>query len=364
MSVVLFAGGGTGGHLMPALAIAEAMVALDGAIRPHFVGSFRGVEAKVLPARPWPYTLLPFEPIYRRHWWRNVRLPLSLYRTFSGIRQLLRREQPVLAVGTGGYVAGPVLWAAMGRGIPGVLQEQNAFPGVTTRRLARRARQIHLGFPEAGSWLDAGPRTRVLFSGNPIVPVPVDRPTRLVAKGALGLDPERPLALVVGGSQGALAVNQVVAKALTSGVWPGDVQLLWQTGAGTYEQFRHLATPGVQVAAFLDPVADAYAAADLVIGRAGAMTLAELAAWGIPSILVPLPTAAADHQLTNARAMVEAGAAALIEQHRLSPEGLAEQVRTLLSDPAGMARMGEALLHRARPDAADSIAREVLQLLS
>lgn len=362
--VVLFAGGGTGGHLMPALAIADAMVALDPGIEPYFLGAFRGVEAQVLPARPWRHTLLPFEPIYRRQWWKNVRVPVSLYRSFYGIRRVLAAEQPVLAVGTGGYVSGPALWAAMARGVPGVIQEQNAYPGYATRRLARRAAQIHLGFPEAERLLDPGPTTRVLFSGNPIAPPPDGRMPSRSAKAALGLDPERPLALVVGGSQGALAVNQVVARSLASGAWPGGVQLLWQTGAGTHERFRHLATPSVQIAAFLDPIAEAYAAADLVIGRAGAMTLAEIAAWGIPAILIPLPTAAAGHQLTNAKALADAGAAELMEQHTVSPESLAEAVRALVAAPARMARLREALLSRARPEAARSIAREALQLLS
>ena len=364
MRVVLFAGGGTGGHLMPALAIADAMVALDPTIEPYFVGSFRGVEAQVLPARPWRYALLPFEPIYRRQWWKNVRLPVSLYRTFAGIRRILKAERPVLAVGTGGYVSGPVLWAAMTRGVPGVLQEQNAFPGYATRRLARRARQIHLGFPEAEPLLEPGPTTRILFSGNPITAPPDERFSPLAAKSALGFDPGRPLVLVVGGSQGALPVNQVVARALTSGVWPGDVQLLWQTGSGTFDQFGHLSTPGVQVAAFLDPIAEAYAAADLVVGRAGAMTLAEVAAWGVPAILIPLPTSAAGHQLTNARAIAAADAGILVEQHHLSPEGLAQEVRVLLGDPARMARLREGMIRRARPDAARFIAREALQLLS
>jgi len=349
---------------MPALAIADAMVALDPAIEPYFVGALRGVEAQVLPSRPWRYTLLPFEPIHRRQWWRNIRLPVSLYRSFAGIRGILRRERPVLAVGTGGYVSGPVLWAAMGRGLPGVIQEQNAFPGVATRRLAGRARQIHLGFPEAQQLLQPGPDTTVRFSGNPIVPPPAERPSAQVAKAALGLDPERPLVLVTCGSQGALAVNQVVARALTSGAWPGGTQLLWQTGRGSFEQFRHLATTSVQIAGFLDPIGEAYAAADLVVGRSGAMTLADLAAWGLPAILIPLPTSAAGHQLTNARAIAEAGAGVLIEQHRLSPEGLSATVRDLLADPAGMARHREAMLRRARPDAARSIAREALQLIS
>src|SRR4029077_14462655 len=153
MSVVLFAGGGTGGHLMPALAIAEAMVEADPSIEPFFVGAERGIEARVLPKRPWRHELLPLEPIYRRPGVKNVMLRLTTWRSLPRLREILRKEQPVLAVGTGGYVAGPVLWAAALAGIPRVLPEENAFPGFAPRRLARKARQIHLGFPEARAYL-------------------------------------------------------------------------------------------------------------------------------------------------------------------------------------------------------------------
>ena len=365
MKTVLFAGGGTGGHLMPALAIAQAMVDQDPSVRPYFVGAVRGVEAGVLPARPWAHELLPLEPIYRRQWWRNLALPLRLWRTVAQAGRILEREAPVLAVGTGGYVAGPVLWAAQRRGVPTVLQEQNAYPGVVTRRLASRARQIHLGFPEAERLLHAGPRALVRFSGNPIQPPPAVRPDRAAAKARLGFR-DAPLVLVVGGSQGALGINRAVAEAIgTTGSLGGGVQLLWQTGSATHDQFASLRRDGVvRVEAFLDPIGDAYAAADLVVARAGAMTMAELAAWGLPVILVPLPTAAADHQLANARAAEQAGAAVLIEQRDLTGGRLAEEVRRLLGDSAGLARLRSGMLARARPLAASEIARDALGLVA
>ncbi len=364
MKTVLFAGGGTGGHLMPALAIAQAMVELNPEVRPYFAGAQRGIEATVLPARPWPYTLLPLEPIYRRRWWRNVRLPLSIARSLSGVRRVLEAERPALVVGTGGYVAGPVVWAAANRDVPVVLQEQNAYPGYATRRLAGRAKQIHLGFPEARRFLTTS--GEVFETGNPIVPPPLpsERPSRAEAKRKLGFASDYPLVLVFGGSQGALAINEAIERAVATGEWPANTQLLWQTGAGSHDRFRQREQAGrVQVAAFLDPMSDAYSAADLVVCRAGAMTLAEVCAWGLPALLVPFPSAAANHQLTNARALSEVGAAVLLEQRELSPERVADRVSGLLADPARLAELGSAALRRARPAAAHEIARAALRLL-
>lgn len=364
MTTVLFAGGGTGGHLMPALAIAQAMVQLDPSIEPVFVGSQRGVEARVLPSRPWRYELLPLAPIYRSMWWRNVTLPLSLFQSFRGIRRLLNETDPRLVVGTGGYAAGPVVWAAMRRGIPAVIQEQNAFPGIATRRLVRRARQVHLGFPEARKLIRPGPGTEVLDSGNPIVPPPDPQPDRGRAKAALGFAADRPVVLVMGGSQGAAAINRAVAEAFDSRSWPARAQLVWQTGNASFESFRDRSKPGaVQVSAFLDPIAATYAAADLVVARSGAMSLAELAAWGLPAILVPLPTAAANHQYHNARALADSGAAILLDQSLADGKALGSAVGTLLDNPARMAEVSAAVRRRARPLAAREIAAKALTLL-
>ncbi|HEY2806938.1 MAG TPA: UDP-N-acetylglucosamine--N-acetylmuramyl-(pentapeptide) pyrophosphoryl-undecaprenol N-acetylglucosamine transferase [Gemmatimonadales bacterium] len=369
-STVLFAGGGTGGHLMPALAIADAMVAEDPTIEPFFVGAKRGVEATVLPSRKWRYQLLPFEPIYRRKWWKNFLLPFSAIRALRGVREILRREQPVLAIGTGGYASGPALWAATGRGIPIILQEQNAFPGYATRRLARQAAQIHLGFPEAESFLTPGPRTKVFDSGNPIVPPPADwlsvdgrRPT-VDGKRALGFDSNRPLVLVTGGSQGAMGINAVVGQAIRTGRWPAEVQLLWQTGAAGFDQFKELSTVDCRLSTFIDPMASAWAAADLVIARGGASTSADIAAWGLPSVLIPLPTSAANHQLKNAQALSEAGAAVLLEQKKLTVDTLVSTVGNLLGDSAELAGIAAKAKLRGRPFAAREIAREALRLLS
>ena len=364
VTTVLFTGGGTGGHLMPALAIAEEMVRLDPTVRPFFVGSRRGVEAGVLPQRPWPYELLPLEPLWRRRWWRNVRLPGALFASLRAVREMLGRERPALVVGTGGYVAGPVVWAAMNRGVPAVLQEQNAYPGLATRRLARRARQVHLGFPEARARLRVGPETAVFDSGNPIPPPPAPLPSPQASKRKLGFPDDRPLVFVTGGSQGALPLNRAVAEALASRVFPAGVSLLWQCGASSLDQFVAFRASGlVAVEPFVDPVADAYAAADLVVSRAGAMTLAGLSAWGLPAILVPLPTAAAGHQLSNARALAQSGAAVLLQQHELSGAALGGAVAGLLSDSARMAGLRTRMLARARPDAATTIASEALKVM-
>ncbi|TFG89084.1 MAG: undecaprenyldiphospho-muramoylpentapeptide beta-N-acetylglucosaminyltransferase [Gemmatimonadales bacterium] len=365
MTTIFFAGGGTGGHLMPALAIADAMVRLDGSVRPFFLGSRRGIEANVLPQRPWPYELLPLEPLRRRQWWKNGSLPVSFVRSVLRVGRLCAEHRPSLVVGTGGYAAGPVVWSAARRGIPAVLQEQNAFPGLATRWLAGRAAQIHLGFPEARRHLEPGPSTEIVDSGNPILPLPDHRPNRRKVRAmSWGLSPEGPVVLVLGGSQGALAVNLAVEAALHGGLWPREVRLIWQTGAGTYDRFSKWDDRiSVLVRPFIDPISDAYAAADCLVSRSGAMTLAEICAWSLPSVLVPLPTAAAGHQAANARALADAGAAVFLDQSDLTGQRLVAELAGLLSSPARLADISRVAGERARPDAADRIATDALGLL-
>jgi len=365
VSTVFFAGGGTGGHLMPALAIADAMVRLDGSVRPFFLGGRRGIEANVLPQRPWPYELLPLEPLRRRQWWQNGMLPLSFVRSVRRVGQLCAEHRPALVVGTGGYAAGPVVWAAARRGVPAVLQEQNAFPGLATRWLAGRAAQIHLGFPEARQHLKPGPSTTLVDSGNPILPPPNPRPDRRKSQASIwSLTPGGPVVLVLGGSQGALAINLAVESALRDGLWPRGFRLIWQTGAGTYEQFANWNDgTSVLVQPFIDPIANAYAAADCVVSRSGAMTLAEICAWSLPSVLVPLPTAAAGHQAANARALADSGAAVFLDQSDLTGQRLVAELGGLFSSPARLADISLAAGQRARPDAADRIASGALGLL-
>lgn len=359
---LLIAGGGTGGHLMPALSLAREIAAAGHAVT--LAGAARGIESQILSRHPFPYHLLPIEPFYRRAWWRNLRWPLVALRTWRAVGRVLETERPAIVVGTGGYAAGPIVWRAQRAGIPTALQEQNAFPGFTTRLLAPRARQLHLGFPEARARLAPGPATAVFTFGNPITPPPLSPPIDpAVARAGFGLDPARSTVLVVGGSQGARALNDAVAGALAAGLLT-DVNVLWGTGTAHHAQLTPYARPGqVSVSGFFDPIAPAYAAADVIVARAGAMTVAELCAWGKASILVPLPTAAADHQRFNARALAAAGAAELLEEPRLSPATLAAAVGGLVGDATRRRSLADAARSRGNPNAARRIAETILELL-
>jgi len=361
---ILIAGGGTGGHLMPALALADALRAVRDDVEPVLVGAERGIEAELLPSKPFRYHLLPFEPIYRSQWWRNARWPLLLGRVLKAGAKVLEREQPAIAIGTGGYVSGPILFQAHRRGIPLVLQEQNVYPGIATRWLARHARQLHLGFPEARVHLRPGLGTEVCQFGNPIVPPPDPLPDRAASRERLGIPADARVVLVMGGSQGARAVNRAVSAALDQGLL-ARVHLLWSTGPTHWESLRHYdSRPLRQVRPFWDPIAEAYAAADLTVSRAGAMTIAGLTAWGQPSILVPLPSAAGGHQARNAEAMAQSGAALHLPEPSLSGPGLAELVEEVLGDPGRLADMSRAATARGNPKAAETIARHILTLMS
>jgi len=358
---ILLAGGGTGGHLMPALALAQALQQARPDVEPVLVGAARGIEAQVLPRYPFRHHLLPMQPIYRRTWWNNVRSLLTAGRAWRAVGRVLDAEQPVIVIGTGGYAAGPVVWRAQRRGLPTVLQEQNAFPGLATRWLARRARQIHLGFPETRERLRVGSHTAVFALGNPIrVPEPGSRDAALVA---LGLAPERSTLLVFGGSQGARAINYAVAGALERRLLD-EVNVIWGTGTAHVDALARYAVAGrVVVRGFFDRMAPVYRAADLVVARAGAMTVAELCAWGKASILVPLPSAAADHQTHNAAALAEAGAAIHLSEPRLTPYTLAQEVTALVADRARLESLGSRAQGRGHPDAAREIVSKILTLI-
>lgn len=361
---ILIAGGGTGGHLMPALAIATRLRERCPEVEPVLVGAERGIEARILPTRDFRYHLLPAEPIYRRQWWKNLRWPFVAGRLISRLSHLFAAEQPLAVVGTGGYASGPAVWFATRRKLPTAIQEQNAYPGLVSRMLASRVRHIYLGLPEARARLKLGRATQVFDTGNPIpAPDPTRRPAALERFGLAAGGTPPPVLLVTGGSQGAIAINQTVAAWIDSGEAAG-VNLLWTAGRGSYQEFaRYHRPPAVQVFDFLDPIADAYAVADLVVARAGMMSGAELCAWGLPSILIPLPTAAEDHQRYNAEALAAAGAAEMILQRDLTPARLGQAVGGLLSDPARLGAMRQAALGRGKPAAADEIVSYLLTLL-
>ncbi len=346
---------------MPALAIAQALQEHAPGIEPVLVGAVRGVEARLLPTRDFRFHLLPSEPIYRRAWWKNFRWPFVAGKLLREVGRVFDLEQPRAVIGTGGYASGPVVWWGARHGVPTAIQEQNAYPGLASRWLSKRVRHVYLGLPEARRLLRFGDQTQVFDTGNPIVPPTPER--RGTARARFGVH-GRPVVLVTGGSQGALAINRAVAGWLDTG-GPGDASLIWVTGRGTYDEFaRYHRPPEVQVLDFLDPMADGYAVADLVVSRAGMITVAELCAWGLPNILVPLPTAAADHQSHNARVLEKAGASLLLPQSQLTPDRLRDVVTDLLGNASRRKQMGDRALARGRPRAAHDIVSNLLTLAS
>ena len=357
MTTILMAGGGTGGHLFPAIAIANAVQHAHPDWEVAFAGATRGIEASVLPGRNLPHRLFPFEPLHRRQWWRNARWPFLGVQLVREIDRWLRELQPSAVIGTGGYVSAPVVWRAAARGIPTAILELDVRPGIATRLVARRAREIWLGAPEALPLLPPSVRDKVRITGAPITP-PDPAARAPFAHAGFGLVREVPTIVITGGSQGSLALNRVVAEWLTSG-GARDRQVIWATGRGLHDQFAKYHGAAVHVTPFLDPIADAWSIANVAIARAGMMTLAELAAWGIPAILVPLPSAAADHQAHNARAVADAGAAVVLPQSDLTAARLESEVAGLLNDRARLATMRERALERGRPGAAEEIAGRV-----
>lgn len=363
---IVFAGGGTGGHLYPGLAIARELVRLDPRVKPFFVGALRGVERDVLPTTEFPHLLLDLHPLYRPAVWNNWKTLLGAIKSWRKLGRMVREEKPALVVGTGGYAAGLMLAYAVVHRIPIVQQAGDSHPGITARSFAPWSREIYLAFPEAASVFDFDmkDRHRLIDAGAPIAPPPASPPDRSAARAKWGFPATGGRVLLVyGGSQGSLAMNKAMAGWVAKGI-PEDLYVIWATGRATYSQFKNLDSPRVRVNDYLSPIADAYAAADLALARAGAMTTAELFAWKIPAVLVPLPTAAADHQTRNARALESAGAAIHLPQSTLTADELAKTVTGVLASPARMQDLAAKSALRARPNAAREIAERILKLVS
>lgn len=365
---VLFAGGGTGGHLYPALALAEALVGLRPDVRPIFVGAQRGVEARILPERGAEHILVPIRGVHRGlGLLANLGVGPALARSLSILSGEFRRLRPELVVVTGGYAGAPAGLMAALRRVPLALQEQNALPGVTTRLLAPFARQIHLAYPEAAPRLPRRGRRRVEFAGNPVRPPEVRSAS--ADRRSFGLAADETVILATGGSQGSRAINEALtAVVLERADSPPAWQLLWATGPAHIESVREalggaVDLPWLQVTGYIDDMPVALSAADLAISRAGAMTTSEFLAWGLPAVLVPLPTSAEGHQAKNAEALEQAGAAVHLPQTDLSGGSLGAILDQLVDDPDRRDEMARTARERSRPDSARDIARRLDQLL-
>lgn len=361
---IVFAGGGTGGHLFPALAIADEIRKRKPDAQIAFVGTRDKLEARVVPQRGYAFHAIWISGLRRTWTFGNLLFPLKVLVACVQSFFLLRKLKPDVVVGTGGYVCGPPLVMASLLGIPTVIQEQNTLPGITTRLLAARATQVHLSFEATKEFLK---RTdNIVVSGNPTrMTEPIDREEGL---RLFHLNPEKKTLLVFGGSLGASSINRAVA-AILSDLRAMDVQTIWQTGELDYESMHRTVQqmgadreePVVRVYKFIDRMQYAYAACDLVVCRAGATTLAELTSYGVPAILVPYPFAAADHQRRNAEMMVRAKAAEMVHDADLGVQ-LLGKLQELLTDDHRRTMMAERARALGKPDAAATVATAVLAL--
>lgn len=359
---VMITGGGTGGHTSPAVAIVEELRRRDPQLMVQWVGKAGAIEERVarhaeIPFRAVPAAGWPRNRSLRRLWVAGVMALGYLKATM-----LLRSFRPQVVVGVGGYVSLPLLLAAQHAGIPTVLHEQNSRLGMANRLLARRCARLLLSFSETHGQF---PRERAEVVGNPVRPGFVTPPARSEARAALGIADETPVVLVVGGSQGARAINEAMASAVHL-FHRGEACFLWMTGKSGEEAAQaaaERAEVSVRVFPFIDDMVTTCAAADLIVSRAGASSTAEIAALGKPSILIPYPFATDNHQEQNARAFEAAGAAVVLLDSECNAVRLSDEVRALLEAPDRRHAMAQAAHGLAKPLAAERVAEVIMDLL-
>lgn len=359
---VLISGGGTGGHIFPAIAIANAVKELAADAQLLFVGAEGKMEMEKVPAAGYTITGLPIRGFQRNAPMKNIGLPWRLWKSLWKARRIVRTFRPHVAVGVGGYASGPVLAAAQRAGVPTLIQEQNSHAGATNRMLAKRASIICVAY---GGMERYFPKEKLRLTGNPVRQDMV----RLAGKRPRGLEHFRlrddaPVVLVTGGSLGARGINLGVEAALEQ-LRDHGVQLIWQTGAPFLAQAEAAVErtnyADARVQPFISRMDLAYAVADVVVARAGAISVSELCLTRLPSILVPLPTAAEDHQTSNARALADLGAAVLVKDAD-TVQQLGPEVLRLIAQPAERQRLQEAMGALGVGNAAEAIAAEVLRL--
>lgn len=367
----LLAGGGTGGHIYPALAIAAALSRQDAAAEFLFVGTNHGLEAQLVPNAGYSLRTIDLYGFQRRFSWRNGKNVFLVGRSLLAVKRILRDFAPDVVVGTGGYVCGPVLLQAALKGIPTLIQEQNALPGITNRILARFVDRIALGYAEAGPRF-AVKQDKLFVTGNP-VREDLLAEEREASCRYFGLRVDQPVVLVTGGSQGARSINQAALtlhRHCRSENKP--LQILHITGQTDYNDIIltlesmgiviNASGSGSRVVPYLHEMSKALAAADLVISRAGAIGLAEISLRGVPSILIPYPYAAENHQEINARSMASQGAAVVIRDSDLTGDRLFDTVDSLISAPDRLRQMSQAAAKAGQPNAAEVIASLVTEL--
>lgn len=359
---VMVSGGGTGGHIFPAVAIANAIKSIRPDAEFLFVGAKGKMEMEKVPAAGYQIEGLWISGLQRSLTLKNLSFPFKVIHSMMRARKLVKQFKPDVVIGTGGFASGPTLKAAAALGIPTIIQEQNSFPGMTNRILGKNAKRVCVAYEGMDQYFESN---KVLFTGNPVrQQVTQIEGKRNEAMSFFGLDAAKPVVLIVGGSLGAQSINRAIMPSMAKLVEAG-VQLIWQTGKPSFEEAKQAATPyadqGIKVFDFIQKMELAYAAANVVISRAGAIAVSELCLVKKPCILVPFPFAAEDHQTKNAMALVNHHAAIHIADKEAN-EQLVSTVLALVTDEQKQEELAKQISGLGKPDAALRIAEEAVRI--
>lgn len=360
---IIISGGGSGGHIFPALAIAKALKKIDHSIEILFIGAKGKIEMEKVPKAGFSIEGLWISGFHRKKMWRNILFPFKLLSSLFKAGSLIRKFNPDVVVGVGGFASGPTLYVASSKKIPTLIQEQNSYPGVTNKLLAKRVNKICGAYPGLDRWF---PKEKIILLGNPVrenlFEISNDKKSALQH---FGFEENKPVMIMIGGSLGASSFNKSMKANAAFFKQNPDVQFLWQCGKLYEEEYKSCETAqlkNVSMSAFIDRMDLAYTMADLIIARAGAGTIAELMVIGKPVILVPSPNVAEDHQTPNAKALVDKGAAILVPDSEIEKE-LLPTALNLLKDKSQKTLLGTNIKKLESRDAAEQIAQEVLKLI-
>ena len=358
----MITGGGTGGHVFPAIAIADAIKKLQPDTEFLFVGAQGKMEMERVPKAGYPIEGLNVAGFQRSASLKNLSFPFKLMSSLLKARKIVNGFQPDVVIGTGGYASGPVMRSAQNAGIPTLIQEQNSYAGVTNKLLGKSAEKICVAYDNMDAFF---PADRIAFTGNPVRSDILDLSgKREEALSYYGLDPEKKTIVIIGGSLGARTLNQAMAENKAFFEKYDGIQVLWQCGKFYELQYAECDTallPNVHLRAFIDRMDLLYAAADVVISRAGALSISELCLVAKPAILVPSPNVAEDHQTKNALALVEKGAARLVRDAEAT-EKMLQEALLILENEALAFSLSESIRSLGRPNAAEAIAHEAILL--
>lgn len=360
---IVISGGGTGGHIFPAISIANAIKALHPEAEILFVGALGRMEMQRVPAAGYKIVGLPICGFDRKNLLKNIKVLFKIWKSQRMAKKLIEEFKPMAAVGVGGYASGPMLNQAAKMGIPCLIQEQNSYAGVTNKLLAKKAEKICVAYDGMERFF---PAEKIIKTGNPVRQALLNtKMSKAEATKTFGLDPDKKTILLVGGSLGAKTINDSVLHHLDL-VDQKDIQFIWQTGKyynkQITEELKGKLPSNLIVTDFISDMGAAYTAADLVISRAGASSISEFCLIGKPVILVPSPNVAEDHQTKNAMALVNKQAAIYVKDSD-APDCLLEQAIKLIKDDDKLKNLSENILKLALPDSADIIAKEVIKMI-